>query len=77
MRTSAQKNLPLFARIAKEISRVSDLALRARNFAPIARSRASALGAIARDLKFSDRDVNCAHLSNSHSIFSARSKNIF
>jgi hypothetical protein len=77
MRTSAQKNLPLFARIAKEISRVSDLALRARNFAPIVRSRASALGAIARDLKFLDRDVNCAHLSNSHSIFSARSKNIF
>jgi hypothetical protein len=56
---------------------VSDLALRARNFAPIARSRAPALGAIARDLKFSDRDVNCAHLSNSHSIFFARSKNIF
>ena len=48
---------------------MSDRAPRARNFAPIARSRAPALGAIASDLKFSDRDVNCAHLSNSHSSF--------
>jgi len=77
MRTSAQKNLPLFARIAKEISRVSDRVLRVRNFTPIMRSRTSALGAIERDRKISRRDVKCAHQSNSHSIFFARSKNIF
>ncbi|HMD04713.1 MAG TPA: hypothetical protein VKG68_05520 [Candidatus Binatus sp.] len=56
---------------------MSDCALRVRNFAPIVRSRTPALGAIERDRKFSRRDVNCAHLFNSRSIFFARSKNIF
>jgi hypothetical protein len=77
MRTSAQKNMSLFARIAKEISRVSDRAPRAQNFARIARSRTSALGAIASDRKFSRCAANRAHLSNSRSSFVARSKNIF
>jgi precorrin-6B methylase 1 len=55
MRTSAEKNSPLRARIEKEISLAVDLAPCAQNFAPIVRSRESALKAIARDRNFSRR----------------------
>jgi hypothetical protein len=57
MRTSAEKILALCGRIEKEISRASDRAPRARNFAQIMRSRQSALKAIAHDLNFSRRDA--------------------
>jgi hypothetical protein len=53
IRTSAEKILAVCARIEKGISRESDRAPRALNFAPIPRSRAAALGAIMRDLNFS------------------------
>jgi len=61
MRTSAEKNLALRARIKKEIFVESDHAPRAQNFALIARSRQLALEAITRDHKFSRRGVILSH----------------
>jgi hypothetical protein len=77
MRTSAQKNFSLWARIEKEISREIDRALRARNFTPIARSRASALEAIERDRIFSRRRANRAPLSSAREFFFVIAKIFF
>jgi hypothetical protein len=69
MRTSAEKILALCARIEKEISRASDRAPRARNFARILRSPESALKAIARDLNFSRRGAIRSHHDVCNRIF--------
>jgi hypothetical protein len=74
MRTSAEKNFSLCARIEKEISREIDRALCARNFAQIARSRAAAPEAIALDRYLSRR---CAILSNLGACNRRDRKNIF
>jgi hypothetical protein len=76
MRTSAEKKLALCARIEKEISRASDRAPHARNFTLIARSRQSAVEAIARDLNFSRRGAIRSHHDACNRIF-LRDRKIF
>jgi hypothetical protein len=76
MRTSAGKILALRARIEKEISRATDRAPHARNFTRIARSRASAMEAIARDLNFLRRGAIRSHHDACNRIF-LRDRKIF
>jgi hypothetical protein len=74
MRTSAEKNFCLCARIEKEISREIDRAQCARNFGRIARSRVAALEAFAHDRNFLRRR---AILSNRCACDQRDRKNIF
>jgi len=64
-------------RIVKEISRVSDRAMRARIFTPIAGSRKSALEAIARDHNFSRRRAQIVAIPLSATKIFSRSKKNF
>jgi len=75
MRTSAEKNLGLCARIEKEIFVASDHAPRAQNFARIVRSRECALEAIARDRRFSCRGAILPHGDACNRIFLRDRKN--
>jgi len=76
MRTSAGKISWLCWRIEKEISLARDRAPRARNFAPIVRSRDFAPGAIVRDLNFSRRGAILSHRDAQERIF-FRDRKIF
>jgi hypothetical protein len=77
MRTSAQKFSSLYARIEKEISRTSDRARRARNFASISRSLESALEAIVRGFNLLRQVAIFSHHDRARSSFSSRSKKYF
>jgi hypothetical protein len=77
IRTSAGKILSVCARIEKGISRASDRAPRALNFAPISRSRVSALGAIVRDLNFSREDAIWSQRERMPSNYFRDRQNIF
>jgi hypothetical protein len=77
MRTSAQKISSLYAWNEKEISLTSDRAQSSRNFAPIARSRTSALEAVVRDRKFSRRVAIFSHDRRARTNFFSRSKKNF
>jgi len=76
-RTSAEKFSSLYTRNEKEISRVSDRARCARNFAPIARSRTFALEAIMRDREFSRIDANLSRDDDRDRNFLRDRENIF